>query len=293
MNAPRSPQATSASRSPRAPRATSAGGAGTVARRTALVVVGALFAVPIAAMVAFSLRSADGTGHDLNHWLAIVDPENERMYRNLVEGVTNSLLLAVVSALLVLVLLVPAMVLVHLRHPRLVRPLEFVCLVPITVPAIVLVVGLAPVYSVVSRVAGSGAWTLALAYGVTVLPYAYRAVQSDLAATDLRTLTEAARTLGSGWLRTMALVVVPSLRRGLLAAAFITVAVVLGEFTIASLLNRVNLQTALVQVSRSDPYAAVIFALLALGFAFVLLLVIGRVGALGAARPIPSRKALS
>ena len=67
--------------------------------------MGALFAVPIAAMVAFSLRSADGTGHDLNHWLAIVDPENERMYRNLVEGVTNSLLLAVVSALLVLVLL--------------------------------------------------------------------------------------------------------------------------------------------------------------------------------------------
>ncbi|KQS17858.1 ABC transporter permease [Frigoribacterium sp. Leaf186] len=258
-----------------------------------MVIVGALFAVPIAAMVAFSLRSADGTGHDLNHWRAIVDPENERMYRNLVEGVTNSLLLAVVSALLVLVLLVPAMVLVHLRHPRLVRPLEFVCLVPITVPAIVLVVGLAPVYSVVSRVAGSGAWTLALAYGVTVLPYAYRAVQSDLAATDLRTLTEAARTLGSGWLRTMAFVVVPSLRRGLLAAAFITVAVVLGEFTIASLLNRVNLQTALVQVSRSDPYAAVIFALLALGFAFVLLLVIGRVGALGAARPIPSRKALS
>ncbi len=292
----RTTEPTRTTRTPRttsAPRSTSAGGAGTVARRTALVVVGALFAVPIAAMVAFSLRSADGTGHDLNHWLAIVDPENERMYRNLVEGVTNSLLLAVVSALLVLVLLVPAMVLVHLRHPRLVRPLEFVCLVPITVPAIVLVVGLAPVYSVVSRVAGSGAWTLALAYGVTVLPYAYRAVQSDLAATDLRTLTEAARTLGSSWPRTMALVVVPSLRRGLLAAAFITVAVVLGEFTIASLLNRVNLQTALVQVSRSDPYAAVVLALISLAFAFVLLLVIGRVGALGAARPIPTRKAHS
>ncbi|VXB93915.1 ABC transporter permease subunit [Frigoribacterium sp. 9N] len=292
----RTTEPTRTTRTPRttsAPRSTSAGGAGTVARRTALVVVGALFAAPIAAMVAFSLRSADGTGHDLNHWLAIVDPENERMYRNLVEGVTNSLLLAVVSALLVLVLLVPAMVLVHLRHPRLVRPLEFVCLVPITVPAIVLVVGLAPVYSVVSRVAGSGAWTLALAYGVTVLPYAYRAVQSDLAATDLRTLTEAARTLGSSWPRTMALVVVPSLRRGLLAAAFITVAVVLGEFTIASLLNRVNLQTALVQVSRSDPYAAVVLALISLAVAFVLLLVIGRVGALGAARPIPTRKALS
>jgi putative spermidine/putrescine transport system permease protein len=71
-------------------------------------------------------------------------------------------------------------------------------------------------------------------------------------------------------------VILPNLRRGTLAAAFITVAVVLGEFTIASLLNRVNLQTALVQVSKSDPFVAVIFALIALAFAFILLLLIGR-----------------
>jgi len=70
----------------------------------------------------------------------------------------------------------------------------------------------------------------------------------------------------------------PNLRRGILAASFISVAVVLGEFTIASLLNRVNLQTALLQVSQSDPFVAVIFALLALGFVFILLLVIGRLG---------------
>ncbi|TDT65637.1 ABC transporter permease subunit [Frigoribacterium sp. PhB116] len=281
----------------RTTRGSGPGAASPAARRAALVVIGLVFAVPIAAMVAFSLRSADGTGHDLGHWLALADPENGRAYRNLVEGVTNSLVLAVVTAVLVLVMLVPAMVLVHLRYPRLSRVLEFVCLVPITVPAIVLVVGLAPVYSVVARLLGSGAWTLALAYGVTVLPYAYRAVQSDLAATDLRTLTEASRTLGSSWLSTLVLVVVPSLRRGLLAAGFITVAVVLGEYTISSLLNRVTLQTSLVQISRSDPFAAVIVALLALAFAFVLLVVMGRVGSVGTARPAvsssTSRKALS
>jgi len=66
-----------------------------------------------------------------------------------------------------------------------------------------------------------------------------------------------------------------------LAAAFISVAVVLGEFTIASLLNRRNLQTALLQVSQSDPWVAVILALLSLLFAFVLLLLIGRLGSLG------------
>lgn len=254
-------------------------------RRLLLAVVGLLFLLPIVAMAEFTLRSASGDGYGLDHWFALVDPERSRGYRNLFQGVANSLVLAVVTAALVLILLVPAMVLVTLRHPRLMRALELVCILPITVPAIVLVVGLAPVYGVVVSVAGGGAWTLALAYGVTVLPFAFRAIQADLSSGTLATLTEAARTLGASWPRVMLTVIVPTLRRGILAAAFITVAVVLGEYTIASLLNRVNLQTALVQVSRSDPYAAVILALLALLFAFALLLLMGRVSAAGSARP--------
>jgi len=95
----------------------------------------------------------------------------------------------------------------------------------------------------------------------------------------VRTLSEAARTLGAGRGTVLVRVLVPNLRRGLLAGAFISVAVVLGEFTIASLLNRVNLQTALLVVSKDDPYTAVIMSLLALAIAFILLLAIGRLGA--------------
>ena len=82
-------------------------------------------------------------------------------------------------------------------------------------------------------------------------------------------------------------VILPNLRRGVLAASVISVAVVLGEFTIASLLNRQNLQTALVLVQKSDPFVAVIFALLALLFAFLLLLLIGRFGAIRPPRRTP------
>src|SRR3546814_10155180 len=53
-------------------------------------------------------------------------------------------------------------------------------------------------------------------------------------------------------------VVLPNIRRGLVAASFITVAVVLGEYTIALLLNRQNLQTAIVMVSKFDPFSPVI-----------------------------------
>ena len=100
-------------------------------------------------------------------------------------------------------------------------------------------------------------------------------------------MSEAARSLGAGWLTVFFRVLVPNIRRGMLAASVIATAVVLGEFTIASLLNRENLQTSVLLISRSDPYVATIFALLALLFAFVLLVIIGRVGAVQPRRSTP------
>jgi putative spermidine/putrescine transport system permease protein len=240
--------------------------------------VGLVFAVPIIAMVEFTFRSGLSGGYTLDHWTGLFSEDAARTYRNLFTAIGNSLLLAVVTVGIVLVVLLPTMILVHLQFPRLRRVLEFICIIPITVPAIVLVVGLAPVYSVVVNLVGGSIWTLAFAYGITVLPYAYRAIQSNLDAVDLVTLSEAGRTLSANWGQVLWLVLLPNLTRGVLAASFISVAVVLGEFTIASLLNRVNLQTALLQVSQSDPYVAVIFALLALALAFLLLLSIGRIG---------------
>ena len=248
------------------------------ARWLILGLIGIVFAIPIVAMILFSFKAGLAGGYTLDHWTGLFDEDAARTYRNLFTGIGNSLLLAVVTVAIVLVVLLPTMLLVHLQFPRLRRVLEFICIIPITVPAIVLVVGLAPVYSIVVQVLGGSVWTLAFAYGITVLPYAYRAIQSSLDAVDVVTLSEAGRTLSASWPKILWFVLLPNLRRGVLAAAFISVAVVLGEFTIASLLNRVNLQTALLQVQQSDPYVAVIFALLALAFAFILLLSIGRLG---------------
>src|ERR671938_1991936 len=98
-----------------------------------------------------------------------------------------------------LVLLVPTAIWVRLRLPWLRRFVEFICLLPLTIPAIVLVVGLAPVYAWVVYFLGGSSLTLTFAYTVLVLPYAYRSIDAGLSAIDVRTLSEAARSLGAGW----------------------------------------------------------------------------------------------
>lgn len=252
------------------------------------VVVALVFAVPFVATVLFTLTPLPGgSGLSFERWAGIVDPANAAKYRPVWTGLSNSLILAAVTVALVVGLFTPTMVLVALAFPRLRRVFEFVALLPISLPAIVLVVGLTPIYLQIGRTLGTGAWTLAFAYGILVLPFAYRSIQASIDAIDITTLAEAARTLGAGWGTVLLRVIVPNLRQGLLAAALISVAVVLGEFTIASLLNRQTLQTALVVVNKQDGYVAAIFTLLALAFAFVLLLVIGRVGRIGAGRKTP------
>jgi len=246
------------------------------------IIVGAFILVPLAMTAEYTFRGVGG--HTLAHWLGIFDPANQAKYRPLWTGLTNSLILAIATVTIQMLLVAPTMILINLRFRQLKRIFEFIALLPITIPAIVLVVGLAPVYQVIGRSIGTAAWTLCLVYGVLVLPFSVRAIQASIDAINLNTLAEAARSLGASWLNVILRVLAPNLRTGLLAGSLIAVAVVLGEYTIASLLNRQNLQTALIVVNQQDAYIAVIFSLLALLFCFALLLLIGRLGRVGAAR---------
>lgn len=242
-----------------------------------IAIIGAVFVIPLVAMLEFTLRQTSG-GYGPGHWVALFDPENARSNRVLVQGIGNSLLLALLTLTLVLLLFFPTVVLVHLRFPKLERALDLLTVLPIAIPAIVLVVGFAPIYRIIGALAGSGIWSLSLAYGVLVLPFAYRAITADLQGMDARVRAEAARSLGAGWGTVLLRVIAPGVRTGLLAASLLTIAIVLGEFTVSSLLNRTTLQVALLQISKSDPFVAVAVSLLSLVGAFIVLLIVSSTG---------------
>jgi putative spermidine/putrescine transport system permease protein len=234
-------------------------------RWTVLLLLGVFFVLPLVAMLEFSTRGIGGT-RDLDAWRAIGDDPA------LLRAIWNSVQLAVLTALGMLLLLVPTMTWVHLRLPRLRRLVEFLCLLPLLIPAIVLVVGIAPLYSWVTYFLGNSSLTLTFVYVVLVLPYAFRAIEAGLTAMDLHTLSEAARSLGASWSTVLFRVVVPNVRPAVLSASLLSMALVLGEFTLASLLNFETLQVSINLIGRRDAALSIAVSLAALVFAFVLLL---------------------
>ncbi len=248
-----------------------------VVRAVLLVMFALYFFGPLATLVEFSTR---GIGLDaprsLNAWRSIGN------YPELLSAIWASLELAVLTSVVSVALLLPTMIWVRLRVPRLSRVIEFLCLLPLTIPAIVLVVGWAPLYQWVTYLSPgplkASPLALVFAYVVLVLPYLYRSLDTGLAAIDLQTLAEAARSLGASWSTVMLRVIVPNMRSAVLNAQLLAVALVLGEFTVASLLNFVNLQVAMNQVSQANSRVAYAVASAALLLTFLLLLLISLAG---------------
>ena len=254
-------------------------------RIAVFVVLGLFFLVPIFAMIEFSTRgNGVAAPRTLEAWTNIATTPD------LATAIVASLELAAITSLLMLFLLLPTMVWVRLRLQRINRVIEFICLMPLTVPAIALVVGIKPIYIWISLNVTDSILALSFAYLILVLPYSYRALDAGLAAIDLKTLTEAARSLGAGWGTVMWRVVVPNMPTAILNAALLSVSLVLGEYTFANLLNYENLQVAIAYVALVSAGTSVAVAVASLLFAFVLLMILSFVGRLQL-RVSPGQKA--
>jgi putative spermidine/putrescine transport system permease protein len=247
-------------------------------RYVVFTVFGLFFLLPLLAMARFSLEGAKLGTWSLTAWRQIASYQGSGI-PPLLSSIEITLELAAITSVVMLVLLVPTMIWVRLRVQWLARTIEFLCLLPLTIPAIVLVVGLGEIYNRIQRISVS-ALMLFWVYVILALPYAYRALAAGLSAIDVTTLSEAARSLGASWFTVIVRVIAPNMRAAILNALLLTAALVLGEFTIAYLLLYTNLQVELYSISRNTPNAGVLFStsLAALLLAFVLLLILSYVG---------------
>ncbi|MEP6638447.1 MAG: ABC transporter permease subunit [Chloroflexota bacterium] len=196
--------------------------------------------------------------------------QNERFYTTLGYSFIVGILTIAISVLI----LVPTAFWVRLRVPR-ARPfVEFVTLLPFVVPPIVLVFGLISTYSgppisLTSTDLGSSALLVA-AYVILSFPYMYRAIDTGMRSIDIRSLTEASQSLGAGWVRILWQIILPNIRVAILSGAFLTLAIVVGEFTIANMLARPAFAPYLAILGDEvDPYQQAAVALVAFGLTWI------------------------
>jgi putative spermidine/putrescine transport system permease protein len=240
-----------------------------------LLVAAAFFLIPLIATLLFSLRSiqtnkcCSGAAysliiHDHQFWATI-----RLSFQLSLETIAISLLL-----------FVPTVYWVHLKLPRLRPVLGFMALVPFVIPPIILVVGLLDLYK------GAPSWfydkpygILATAYVILAFPYMYFALDAGFRSIDLHTLTEASQSLGASWWTTLTRVILPNIRVAALGGSFLTLAIVMGEFTIASLSAFKTFPTYIQLVNETQPYEAAALSLLSFVIvwaAMLALLFVGR-----------------
>jgi putative spermidine/putrescine transport system permease protein len=228
-----------------------------------MIILGAVyFLVPLYATFEFSLRERRGEYSFDSYGNVLGDPQ----FR---DSFTYSVILALATIALSLVLIVPTAFWVHLKLPKLRPVIEFITLLPFVVPPIVLVFGLIRIYSAPPFVLVGSPALLVAGYVVLSFPYMYRAVDTGLRAIDVRSLTEAAQSLGANWFTILVRVIFPNLRVALLNGAFLTFAIVLGEFTMATMLNWPAFGPYLALIGQNRAYEPAALAILSFGLTWI------------------------
>lgn len=207
-----------------------------IAAWAALVFGGLYFLLPLVGMTEFSLKMRRGV-YSFDAYMKVF--EDPRFW----ETFGYSLALAAATIVVGVLLVVPTAYWVRLKLPQARPVIEFITLLPLVIPAIVIVFGYIRLYNTSSflPLTGSAFGTdilLTMGYTTLALPYMYRAVDTGLRTIDVATLTEAAQSLGAGWVTIMARIILPNVLVAVLSGAFLTLAIVIGEFTMAALLNR-------------------------------------------------------
>ena len=221
----------------------------------------AYFFLPLIATLEFSLRMRRGEYSFDAYRIVFGDERFQATF-------TYSVVIAVFTILLGVLIVVPTAYWIRLRLPQLRPVVEFITLLPLVIPAIVIVFGYIRMYGSSSPLPflASGRGTdalLVIGYATLALPYMYRAVDTGLRTIDVRTLTEAAQILGAGWGTIITRVILPNVLIAVLSGAFLTFAIVIGEFTMASLLNRPAFGPYLQNIGANRAYEPAALAIIA------------------------------
>lgn len=251
-------------------------------RVTILALAAIFFLGPLASAIRFSLEQTNGQDGFGNYTQLLHDSA-------IGSSLVTSLEIAALTTAIMLALMLPTVVWVRLRLPRLALVVESISVLPIVIPPIVMAAGLATLQShasasVSNLIFSSPLTALTPVYVILAMPFAYRSLDVGVRAIDLRTLVDAAKSLGAGWGTLLIRVILPNVRTAVLTATSLTVALVLAEVVIAETLLYTTYPVQLVDTGQAQVGIAVALSVLSLAITWGLLLAISFIGNRGASR---------
>lgn len=224
------------------------------------------FVLPLLAMARFAfqnvpmIRLGPDTFFDGWSFRGITRPLSDPDFRS---SFKLSVQLALGTVFLTLALLLPTTLWVHLRLPKARAFVEFLTVLPYVIPPIALVAGILPLKPHARWFLNSN-FSLIPFYAVLAMPFTFRSLDAGIRSIDVKTLTDASRSLGAGWGTTIRRVLLPNIRTAVISASFLTMAVVLGEYTMARVLLKRTMPAFMAEYQGREPQGGMGLALAAL-----------------------------
>ncbi len=229
---------------------------------TTLSILGFFVFVPMVSAFEFSVRTPLKDGYGWDQYIWAVSQEEFTHY------ILRSGWLAAVTVVITLIILVPTLTWLHLSQSK-IRPLiDGLSLLPLVIPVVAFAVGAQISFPEIIQ---NTVLELPFLYFVLALPYAYRSLDIGLSSIPLKTLTEAARSTGANWLRTITSVIVPVIRGSVMATVALTFALSLGEYTLTVLLHWDTFPTWVTYVAQDNLLGAIAISMMSLILPFVIL----------------------
>lgn len=173
-----------------------------------------------------------------------------RLYR---DTIALSMTIALACLAVNLLVGVPAAYVLARWRGRLTRLIEELLILPVAIPGLATALALLLAYGTWREFRTSWVFIL-VGHVLFTLPFMVRSVLAVLSSIDLRTLEEGAASLGAGFWRRLAGVVLPNCRAGIMAGSLMVVTLSIGEFNLTWMLHTPLTKT--LPVGLADSYAS-------------------------------------
>ena len=184
-----------------------------------------------------------------------------------------SFLLCISGALLSITLTFPVLLIVHIKKPHWQRWINFVLVLPFAVPPIVSSIGVLNLYS---GFLNSKIGTILIVIGcyfTIVLPFVYRALDSNFSAIGVKDLIESSSVMGATRLSTICYVVIPNLKTGFIVAFFISISFLIGEFVYVNILIGGQFETIQIYLYSLKNLSGHLSSAVVISYFFILLII--------------------